>query len=433
MSKHPSEEILVKPVWERIAFLSILLVCTRFYLMPLFGLGEFSRVALVIPPFVILIRLGFKILSNVKAFVELLLSKKIALLSCVLVVVHLVVQLTIFKTSINSFFVYCLPITYFILFPSTLYLLNVEEGSLVLGLNILTKLIIWICGPLILMEYFLNRSDLLPAVILQSYLLSNPLWQNIGDSYEAVSALRLGPLVISVSSAALMVGASSYQLGSFIQEFSSLSLRERAFTFITVLLGAVSIIYLDSITPVLAFFIACSLAISRWAMKSRFGKRSFWAVSSVVLFVAIVFFRSNTFHRIVKYATIEREMVSRAIPTFNNCSIANSLWVTNLGVANGCDLGEIHLLKKTLDTVGIIPMLPWLAWFFLPLFLVFFRDSVFRAISSPSFICIVSIYLCSLHYSPVEAWGVNYLFFLAVLTYFVEVNNVRRERGGAGQ
>lgn len=397
---------------------SIYILIIRFYLASALGIPGYNRIFLV-APFIFLLPITISNILKPKDFIKVIITNRVVLISILLPLVHLVLAFFAFKAPLSKFVIYGLPVAYFPIVCVFLSLLFEKVEYQPEFLSFFFVSIIWTCGLLICGEYLLQRWDLLPSLILQNYLVAKPVFNGLGTSVDSISSSRLGPLVLSSTSSALMVVSTTFL---FSRVLELLSQREKdfqkiGFLGVTFIFGSVSVIQMDSITSVGAMVLSCLLAFMMFAKNSK-NYKYFVSLGIITLtFLGIVFFNSRTYERVIKYATIEREMVSKSVPSLEGCSLLKSLWVKNFGVANGCDLGEVHLVKKALSSVGIIPMLPWFIWFLLPIYIFLKRRKWSEDLRCPEFLGIISLYLCSLHYSPVESWGINFIFFTLVVVF----------------
>jgi glycosyltransferase involved in cell wall biosynthesis len=400
------------------AFLFLVyLVVIRFYITAATGIPSFSRIFLTLP-FVFLFSYFLVRPFKLK---EIWINdhRRLNSLCIIILTLHFIISFFYFDAPLNVLVTHGLPVVYF---PLMIIPLAIFLGSYQVKQSAFLSFacsVVWICGLLVIGEYLLESWDLLPAVILQGYLAESSIFYNWGTSVSSISANRFGPLIVSSTSGALLVCVTTYVYSRML-----LALKEKApnvsqviFYGATISIGAVSVIYTDSITSLLSLSAVGVLgAISFVWSSSRKG------IFSILTFVAfmilsLIFFKSSTYERILNYATTERELVLNSIPLFTDCSLLESLWIKDFGESNTCDLGEVHLLKKIFNSVGLIPMLPWVIWFLIPAFLFLKRGRWSDDFLRPDFLSILSLYFCSIHYSPVESWGINFIFFYLVISY----------------
>lgn len=300
---------------------------------------------------------------------------------------------------------------FFLVFPFLLINLPLEKDDYRYILDRIAYLVIMIGGYITIIE---------GIGIYSGWITYQDVYNFIGGNFYDLRSSSFRPIGILADPAAssiLLVACTTYYS---VQKLSYGRLRIKyirrsGYKWHPIIIGSISVFISGVLTSSLIFIFVEGFIILRYA--KSYDKIALIVIGGFALFLLLAI--GNVGERIQFYWEFKDKYLPFFIPQFSSWSWEHFPF---LGYYKNSyfSTGEFHFFDYMVE-FGFLPFIPWIILVCLPLYKAACPSSIEIIDRAPMALCLAFL-LSIVHYSGLERWGSNYVYWLAVMMLFSKPN-----------
>ena len=296
---------------------------------------------------------------------------------------------------------------FFLLFPFLLINLPLEKDDFRYIIDRIAYVVIMIGGSVTIIEWIGIHSG---------WLTYQDVYNFVGGDFYGLRSDSFRPIGILADHAAssiLLVACTTYYS---VQKLSYGKIRMKhirryGYKWHPIIVGSISVFISGVLTSSLIFIFVEGFIILRYA--KSYDKIVLIVIGGFTLFLLLAI--GNVGERIQFYWEFKDKYLPFFIPQFSSWSWEHFPF---LGYYKNSyfSTGEFHFFDYMVE-FGFLPFIPWIILVCLPLYKAACPSSIEIIDRAPMALCLVFL-LSIAHYSGLEWWGNNYVYWLAVMMLF---------------
>jgi hypothetical protein len=263
-------------------------------------------------------------------------------------------------------------------------------------------------------EYTGYQSQWWDQYTYMEWLIPQRLSEAIGSGYKILlqsHSRAYGPLANPNASAFLITASALYLFDRF---------QGSIWKYFFLLLAIISVFLTSAFLAMIGYFVIfCAFFVNfRTLFESR---RQLAGLTALAVLIAVLIHNSPAEERFLEYWRNAGSYWAHFQPTLTDCS-SLSFWGPSI-TTEFCAIREVKILAKVF-TLGLIPLIPWLAVVFLPLAWI---HTYRQKPGGKAVTALLLMHLFStLHYPSMETWGNNYIYALAAIFIVWPASSMRQ-------
>lgn len=301
---------------------------------------------------------------------------------------------------------------FFLLFPFLLINLPLEKDDYRYIIDRIAYLVIMIGGSITIIE---------GIGIYSGWLTYQDVYNFIGGDFYGLRSGSFRPIGIladpAASSILLVACTTYYSVQKLLYgKIRMKHIRRYGYKWHPIIIGSISIFISGILTNSLIFIFIEGYIILRYAKSNR--KTALIVIGGFALFLLLAI--GNVGERIQFYWEFKDKYLPIFIPQISSWSWEQFPFLGYYENNSYFSTGEFHFFDYMVN-FGFLPFIPWIILVCLPLYKAACPSSIEIIDRAPMALCLVFL-LSIVHYSGLERWGSNYVYWLAVMMLFSKPN-----------